>query len=333
MLRIVSRRSLARLAGGIERSRWLIWLATAGIVLWSIVLPALRIYSIAADPTELGQAVAASVAFACYLPLQLWLVASAARGRRGRPQYIALAAMAAVIFAAMPLIGIGWIGINIVLAALTLVTIPRPWSFVLFGAFLIVPIPLTFAFGRPDWALYFAMGLLLFAVPLAVGISLVDSARELEDARRELARQAVRRERLRIDSELGQTVGAGLESIAAQGDRAITLLTEPAAAGRELKSLVGTARRTLSGARLTVRRYREVSLRSELETAVALLEAAGVTTTLDIADEELTTSVAEGDRVSLRRDVTRLIGAGIATRVTIVIENGTLRLRQLVVAP
>jgi len=66
------------------------------------------------------------------------------------------------------------------------------------------------------------------AVTLAVVVWLVRAARHLEAARTALAQQAVIGERLRIDGELRRTVGAALEAIAVQGERANTLAdTDP----------------------------------------------------------------------------------------------------------
>jgi two-component system sensor histidine kinase DesK len=85
------------------------------------------------------------------------------------------------------------------------------------------------------------------------------------------------RERLRIDGELRQTVGAALEAIALQGERAGSLaLRNRSAAEQVLRALVDAARKTLSDARRMVTRYQEPSLRAELETVATLLAAAGI---------------------------------------------------------
>src|SRR5438132_3992163 len=228
-------------------------LATAAAVTYSVALPLLRLYTIATDPSEEGRTVYAVAAMACYLPLQVWLVLSAARDTRGRGRAWALAAMAAVIIGMLPVIGVPWVGILYILTALVLVTVRRPWSFLLYGVLVAAPTPLTFAFGQPQWALYFTTGMLMFPVPLAVGIWSIRGARQLQAARLALAEEAVVRERLRIDGEVRETLGAGLEQIATCGERAGELvISDPQARAQELRGLVGSARRTLAEARRMV---------------------------------------------------------------------------------
>jgi len=303
-----------------ERSSRFILLATAAVVAYSVALPLLRLYTIATTPSEQGRTVYAVAAMACYLPLQVWLVLSAARGAWGRRQAWALAALAAVIIGMLPVVGYPWVGTLYMLAALVLVSVRRPWSFLLYGVLVAAPAPLTFAFGQPQWALYFTTGMLMFTVPLAVGIWLIRGVRALQAARLALAEEAVVRERLRIDGELRETVGAGLEKIVVGGERAAGLVAgDPPASGRELRGLVGGARRTLAEARRMVTRYREVSLRAELETAATLLSAAGLDVRLELPPGELPDTMDAGERAALRRDVARLLGETARASVTIAV--------------
>src|SRR6266851_3480506 len=283
MLGIVGR-SLGRVSlRDREQSSRFIVLATASVVVYSVALPLLRLYTIATDPSEEGRTVYAVAAMACYLPLQVWLVLSAARDTRGRRRAWALAAMAAVIIGMLPVIGVPWVGILYILTALVLVTVRRPWSFLLYGVLVAAPAPLTSAFGQPQWALYFTTGILMFPLPLAVGIWSIRGARQLQAARLALTEEAVARERVRIDGELRETLGAGLQEIATRGERAGELVTsDPLASALELRGLVGGARRTLAEARRMVTRYQEVSLRAELETVATLLSAAGIEARLEL---------------------------------------------------
>jgi len=329
MLHLVSRSVAPTTWLRLDRASWFIWLATAAAVIFSVAQPATRVYSFAAGPAELGpgQAVYAALAFACYLPIQIWLVLSLARGHRAWPQWIGLAAMATVIFAVMPLVGVGWVGMIPVLGALTCVTLRPPWSVVGFGVLLAAPGVLTSALGAPDFALYFTMGILLWVLPLVFVIWMIDVARQLQRARLALAEQAVVRERLRVDRELSRTVGDGLRLIAASGQRAAELAsTDPPLAARELKALVKNARDTLSEARKNVRRYRETSLRAELETAAMLLEAAGVSVQLDVASADAA-DAAESERARLRREIAHLLAGAAPRSVTIRVETVDGRIR------
>jgi len=304
-------------------------LATAGAVAYSVALPLIRVYSIAADPPELGHANYALVALAIYLPIQLWLVVSATRREQGRGQLLALSVMASVMFGAMPAVGVGWVGIIDVLAALALVTLGRPWSILVFCLLVAAPTPLTFAYGHPEWALFFTIGVPFYSVPLAVAIWLIRVARQLQWARQALADQAIARERLRIDWDLRGTIGTALEGIAADGDRAIALATNDSVdAATQVRALVTSARRTLAVARRMSSRYREVSLRAELETAATLLLAAGIDIQVQMLPESLPDVVDEGERARLRREIARVIGDARPTSVTITVtrDEGGLRL-------
>jgi len=329
MLRVV-RQSLAGVNKGEPRqfSRF-IALATAAAVTYSVALPLLRLYFIATDPSEQGRTIYAVAAMAFYLPLQVWLVLSAARDAWGRAQSWALVAIAAVMIGMLPVIGPPWVGILYMLAALVLVTVRLPWSLLLYGVLLAAPTLLTFAFGQPQWALYFTTGMLMFPVPLAVGIWSIRGARQLQAARLALAEEAVVRERLRIDGEMRETLGAGLEEIATCGEHAGELVTsDPPASAQELRGLVGSARRTLAEARRMVTRYREVSMRTELETAATLLSAAGIDARLDLPVGELPDTIDEGERAALRREIARLLGetARASVSITVTRREGRVRL-------
>jgi len=190
------------------------------------------------------------------------------------------------------------------------------------------PTPLTFAFGQPQWALYFTIGMLMFSVPLAVGIWSIRGARQLQAARLALAEEAVARERLRIDRELRETLGAGLEDIVVGGERAAELVTsDPPASAQELRGLVGGARQTLSEAPQMVTRYREVSLRAELETAATLLSAAGIEVQLELPPGEMPDSADERERAALRREIARLLAETARASVVIAVTSRDGRTR------
>jgi two-component system sensor histidine kinase DesK len=289
---------------------WFVRLATAGAGAFAAALPLLQLWRIGTQPDQghLRYAVAATV---CCLPLQVWLVLSAARETRGRGRRWALVALTALVIGMIPVIGVGWLGALYGLTALVLVSVRPPWSLLLSAALVAVPTSVAFVVGHPEWALYFTIGVPLAAVPLAVVVWLVRVARQLQAARLALAREAIVRERLRIDDDLRPTVGNALEVIAAMGDRAAaSAARDPAATEQELRSLVGAARQALADARRMVTRYQEVSLRAELGTAATLLSAAGIPTRLVLPPGQLPDTLDEAARAALRRDVARLLRDG-----------------------
>jgi two-component system, NarL family, sensor histidine kinase DesK len=306
-------------------------LATAGVVAVGACLPLLTLGGVAVasralvDPGDLPYAVLATV---CYLPLQAWLVWTAARDARPRGQGWVLAVVAAVVLGTLPLVGARWVGALASLAALVVIVLPARWSLPLFAGLVVSSPLLASGYGHPELALLFALTPLQVAVSLAVPVWLVRTVRRLQIARLALAKEAVVRERLRIDGELRRTVGAALEAIAATGERASDLAaTEPAAANAELRALVDGSRRTLADARRLLTRYQAVPLRAELETAASLLSATGVETHLELPTGDLG-QVDEAVRAALRRDLVRLLGDGAAggSMVTIARQHGRIRL-------
>src|SRR5829696_8798510 len=254
------------------------------------------------------------------LPVQAWLVWSAARDDWGRGQRRALAALAGVTVAMAPLAGLDGLGLLYVLAALVLIALGRPWSLLVFVALVLVPMPVALATEHWEWASYFTLG-----VPLAAVVWLIRAAEQLQAARSALAEQAVVGERLRVDGELRHTVGAALEAIAGQGDHATALAANyPSATAQQLQALVGAARRTLADPRRMVSRYQQASLRGELEAAVSLLAAAGLQPRLVVASGDLPDRLDQAAQAMLRRDLTRLLDQESArSMVTITVARRT----------
>ena len=313
-----------------QQSSRFIRFATAGAVVYAAALPLLSLCRMIETPIDPGRTGYAVAALACYLPLEIWLVLSAAREATGSGQRWALATLAVLTLAMVPVIGVGWLGAVYPLAALVLVSIPAPWSIALFAGLVALPAPVAFAFGHPQWASYYTLGVPFAALPLAVVIRLTAAAVQLQAARLALAQQAVIGERLRIDAELRQTVGATLEAVASQGDRAgEQVFSDPSASRRQLRALVGAARQALADARRMLTRYQEVSLRTEVETAATLLTAAGVPTRVLLPSGELPDTLGEADRALLRRGVARLLrddAARTSATITLSHHDGRVQL-------
>lgn len=307
--------------------------ATTGVVGLGAFLPLLTLWGIAVragtglvDPGDVRYA---ALATACYLPLQVWLLWSATRDTRPRGQAAALAVMAVVIIGMLPVVGVQWVVALAYLAALVLMVVRPPWSLLVAAGFVVTsPLP-AFRFGHPELAVNFTLTPLLVSASLAVPVWLVRAARQLAADRLALAEEAVVRERLRIDGELRRTVGAALETIAATASRADGLADDQlSAAEAELGVLVDRSRRTLAEARRLLSRYREASLQGELETAAALLAAAGIPIHVELPRGELAEGDDEAARVALRRDLARLLHDDAARRlgVTATGRDGWVRL-------
>jgi len=287
----------------------LIRYATVGIGIVFAYAPLMGLLLAAFIPAEPGHVLQLLVLYAVLAPPCLWLLLTAARNTRPRGRWSALAAITVVILGAVPVVGTDWLRALGLLFALVLVLIPRPWSLLLAAGLAAAPAPLAIWFGDHSWAGFFTLSVLVYGGPLAMLVMLAAKARELRDARQALARETVIRERLRIDDELGHTLGAALEAIAARATRAGRLATvDPAASAREIAAVTDNARATLAEARRMVTRYRAVSLRAELDAAAALLSAAGIRTRVDLPEDEEPEETPELVRLLLHAGTARLLG-------------------------
>jgi two-component system, NarL family, sensor histidine kinase DesK len=304
-----------------RQSDGLIRLAAAGAVVCSIVLPLLELARIAIGRTPgPGHAVPAFVATACYLPLYVRHVRHAARGIRPAGAGWTLLAMAVVIIGALPVIGTSWLTSLHALAVSALIVLRPPWSLLAVAGLLTAPAPLAIAFGDPQWAAFAAISVVWRGASVFVLVWLTGATRRLQEARLLLADQAIARERLRIDGELRRTVGVALDAIVARGEQAIALAARnPAMVEDELRVLVEGSRRALAEARRMIRGYQQLSLRAELDSAVALLAAAGIQTRLEVPGGDLPESVEAAPRAALQAAVARLLRDGAARRCLIVV--------------
>jgi two-component system sensor histidine kinase DesK len=304
-------------------------LASTFVVGYSVIVAATRLYSVVTSPLATPRIIIALAAFACWLPLDIWLVYAATCGPLRRTQTVGLAALAVVVFGALPDAGVSWVGFVGILAGLAVAGLRAPWSLALYLALAATPAPLAIALGQPDWALYFSLSFPFVSLPVATGIWLVRAAGQLQAARVELAEQAVVRERTRADDELRGGVGAGLQKVADHAGTALRQLDDWAVATRELDVVVEVARTTFADAKRIVGRYREVSLRTELDTAVTLLAAAGVDARLELESGLAPESIDDGVRQSLRDAIGEILsGMEPPTAVTITAADGCIRIRQ-----
>jgi two-component system, NarL family, sensor histidine kinase DesK len=203
-----------------------------------------------------------------------------------------------------------------------------PWSLLVFAALAVAPVPVALQAGHPQQAGYFTLGVLIGAVPLAVAVWLIRAVRQLQAARSTLAQQAVVRERLRIDGELRQTVGAALRSMS----RATTPPRWPPATPRRPRSSCipcprGTAD---AGQRTPDGRALPAGLPPQRAGgAASLLAAAGVQTRLVVASGDLPARLDQAAQATLRRDLARLLDRELArsmVTITVVRRTGDSRL-------
>jgi two-component system sensor histidine kinase DesK len=151
----------------------------------------------------------------------------------------------------------------------------------------------------------------------------------LYSARTELAELAVGRERLRVSRDLHDVLGQSLSAVALKGDLALRLLPDDRAGARaEIESLTRVARDTLRDVRAVTRDEHRVSFAAEVDAAVALLEAAGIATSVDVDARGLPALVDEALAWAVREGATNALRHSTATNwsVTTTRRGGEVRL-------
>jgi two-component system, NarL family, sensor histidine kinase DesK len=292
----------------------LVRLATPVALIYGTVFPlvqlAMALEYPGGGPSEGRWALAAT---ACYLPLHLHHVYWAARGERPPAGRWTLLAMFAVIVAATPLAGSNWLPAYADLAFGAMVVLRWPWALLAVAAMAASQAPLALALDSPvpAAASYYVFVLLRRASALFLPIWLLGAIRQLEGARRSLADEAVVAERIRIDGELRTTVGTALDSIAARGRRATSLIddgADPDALAGEVRQVAHGSRRALAEARQLLTGYQRPSLADELDTAARLLTAAGVETRVELPPEGMPATAPDPSaRDALRSATARVL--------------------------
>jgi two-component system sensor histidine kinase DesK len=293
---------------GKDRSR-LLTFAGPGVIAYCILFPAVQIALIAETwGNGYEKAAWALGATACFLPLQVRLVRDAIRGTGRSDARWSLPLIAAAVLGAIPLVGPFWLPNLAAIGVSALLVLPTRPALVIVAAVLLAVTPIALAQDSPlSFALWFTGGVLYRGTSLFVLVQLVASMRRLQATRVALAEEAVVSERLRIDDELRETLGAALAAIVAGGERTASLLTTDAASAREeLDCLVDRSRRTLADARNVINRF-HVPPQVEIETAVSLLNAAGIRASIEGDVRDVDPADEAAARLELRSAVAQLL--------------------------
>jgi two-component system sensor histidine kinase DesK len=252
--------------------------------------------------------------------LQLRHSLAAARGQRPRGGVWTLAALAVLVYAPLPWLGIDWVSEQLVLIASVPMVLRGRWAAVLIaGPYAYIGVQFGQVFpAHPgpaitadylNWVPYYIVGSALTPAAVYASARLVRLAGELHDTRLALADAVVGRERLRVSRDLHDLMGHSLSAISLKGDLAVRLLRlDRPAAVAEITNLTEVAREALAGLRAITRDGDKVSLAREVANARALLAAADVAVTVrgdlagipPAADEVLAWTVREGTTNILR---------------------------------
>jgi two-component system sensor histidine kinase DesK len=159
-------------------------------------------------------------------------------------------------------------------------------------------------------------------------VRLSDALRELQNAREELARQAVTEERLRMARDLHDLLGHSLSLITLKSDLAGRLLEKDArAATQQVHELERVARQALREVREAVAGYRQRTLHGELDGARQILEAAGIECTIEYKPRSLPPEIDMVLAWIVRETVTNIIRHSQARHclIHIVSDNAHIR--------
>ncbi|MFH8803463.1 sensor histidine kinase [Streptomyces sp. NPDC017936] len=159
-------------------------------------------------------------------------------------------------------------------------------------------------------------------------LSLSRAVRELRDAREELARQAVERERLRFSRDLHDLLGHTLSVIVVKAEAARRLAPRDAdAALTQIRDVEAVGRQALTEIREAVTGYRESGLVTELDRARSALTAAGVEPVVDRSGLPLAPQTAALLGWVVREAVTNVVRHSGATRCEITVSGAAERVR------
>ncbi|MFC3575176.1 sensor histidine kinase [Streptomyces yaanensis] len=194
---------------------------------------------------------------------------------------------------------------------------------------------------RPAWILFVAVGLSMLVPPLVDGMRIVDSiylcestlltglvvyglshlaetVQELHDARGELARLAVVRERLRFARDLHDLIGFGLSAITLKSELVHRLIpAHPERAVQEVDDILAISRQSLTDVRRVASGFRDMSLAQEATSAESVLSAADVAVRVEVATGEVSRQVENALAAVLREAVTNVLRHSKATRCEI----------------
>jgi signal transduction histidine kinase len=274
-----------------------------------VLIPLVELGRAAGWPMYRAELGLVAIAMAVTVPLHLYLVWHAVRAERAPHGRLVFVALLVTSSAAAVLIGETWTMMLAFPALGGLLVLPLrvalPVLVACWGIVLLVSTGLEEGYSP----LYFSFSVVFRSVALYSLIWLVAAHHRLATARNRLRDAAVVRERTRIAGELHAVVGPVLE-------RATT-----ATAGT-LPAVVEDSRAVLLQARHIIGGYRQLSRARDLDTAVALLAAAGAPAQLETAGVDLDAPATPDFRSALRSAITDVLTRDVHGPVTLVVAPG-----------
>lgn len=274
------------LSSGISRRLWRLY---ASFWLICLLFPLLALVQ---QPSPLPQLLLAVAGLATFIVCYLWVLwpHPVRPDPRLQPVHAALLCglLATLTFMLSMAYGSSFLWLCVGISAMVGVALPARLAFVAVMALTLltlgIGVTLSGGFTQADWLHLLPLVLLVRGLGLDMaGLArLARALSELHATRRELARMAVVEERLRLARDLHDLLGHTLSMITLKSELASRLVaSEPGRAAEEMREVERVARQSLREVREAVAGYRQPSLKSELDGAQELLEAAGIASTVE----------------------------------------------------
>ncbi|MFI6100355.1 sensor histidine kinase [Lentzea sp. NPDC051213] len=254
--------------------------------------------------------------------LQLGVFSRPDADLRSTKAYLALGALALLVFVPVPFFPNAWGGMPGFLAGSALLVLPGRVRWFVFVAVALANAATKVAYQPLSTLAYYVVSSMVAGL-VVYGLSRLPSlVKQLETARSELAGLAVAQERLRFARDLHDLLGFSLSAITLKVELARKLIGEHTdRALRELAEILGIAREALTDVRAVASSYRELSLTDEIESVRSVLTAAGVVAAIEENHDDLSPRSRTVLATVLREGVTNLLRHSDATRCSITISG------------
>ncbi|MDJ1133948.1 sensor histidine kinase [Streptomyces iconiensis] len=216
---------------------------------------------------------------------------------------------AVLVYAPVAVMGPSWVSLPGLLAGSVLLSLRRPWSWILTLAIWGSVFWLTAWYGFEGMEGVYIGVSSMTTTAMVCGLTLLSQmVMRLRAAQQEIARLAVEEERLRFARDLHDLLGYSLSAITLRSELAHRLVDgNPVRAKNEVTSVLEVSRQALADVRAVARSYRNISLPAEVSSAVSVFEAAGIEAEVDTSLERIPEAVGTVLATVLREGVTNIL--------------------------
>jgi two-component system sensor histidine kinase DesK len=252
---------------------------------------------------------------------QTWTEPLDRRGQAVYGLFVALAVVLPFVF------GSEWVGMPVYLGVLSAVVLSARWAPVgVIGATAVSGVQ-TWLLGLPGGGILSITGTVFGVGMMMLGFRHARTlVQQLQEARGEVARLAANEERLRIARDLHDLLGHSLSLIVLKSELAGRVAArDPARTTQEVRDIESVARQALADVREVVSGYRQRTLTGELDSARAVLAAAGVDVVVRLPGSGTT-------RALLPEGIDALFGWAVREGVTNVVRHARAARCEIVVS-